>query len=544
MARRDRSRRDADRPPRTVRTSRATQPTADSPSPAPRWWSGAGDCRRDRAGRWPRLPSAADRRDDGRCIIDQGMTHHSLSRYQNRINPGRPLSARRHCPADPSRRRNAATSGSNSKPAAQSRVSPERPARSRICAARTRSTSGESSSRPARNGAVRSLIAPTAAMPIASDARSAQATAGRSLPSVAASATICGEGVSPAASAAASASPPGSAAPTDPRGWRTARGIRFQTAHDHPLDRRIDVGPCARRRRRRRVSRRARAIRRAAWRNAAIAGEHLEQHEAQRVDVAARPSTALPASCSGAMYAGVPGDVVVARSAPRSRQTEVGDLARRRGRPASRSPASSRGAARPCRALPQGRHRAAAPTPRPCLRQPPDAAQQRRQILAVHVLHRQELLAVDLAEVVKRGRRSGARPAARCALRCGIAPAPPGRARRRSRQELQRHRLPERQVVGAIDLAHSPAAEQPDDAVTTGEDGARGSGRAVWRRQRCGRTAAGARDGGHRRRRQPCPARRARVDRVGHRTGADGTTHVRTRYFVTLTRMFAYAVTL
>ena len=35
-------------------------------------------------------------RDVGRCIIDQGMTHHSLSRYQNRINPGRPLSACRH----------------------------------------------------------------------------------------------------------------------------------------------------------------------------------------------------------------------------------------------------------------------------------------------------------------------------------------------------------------------------------------------------------------------------------------------------------------
>jgi hypothetical protein len=174
--------------------------------------------------RW-RLPSRSSRTmapasvgggstDVGRCIIDQGVTHHSLSRYQNLINPRRPLSARRHCPADPSRRRNAATSGSNSKPAAQSRVAPERPARPRICAARTRRTSGDSSSRPARNGALRSLIAPTAAMPIARDARSAQATTGRSLPSVAASATICGEGVSPAARAAASASPPGSAAPT------------------------------------------------------------------------------------------------------------------------------------------------------------------------------------------------------------------------------------------------------------------------------------------------------------------------------------------
>ena len=53
--------------------------------------------------------------------------------------------------------------------------------------------------------------------------------------------------------------------------------------------------------------------------------------------------------------------------------------------------------------------------------------------------------------------------------------------RRRCRQELQGDRLPERQVIGAIHLAHSTAAEEPDDAVTTGEDGARGSGRAVWR---------------------------------------------------------------
>jgi len=32
-------------------------------------------------------------------------------------------------------------------------------------------------------------------------------------------------------------------------------------------------------------------------------------------------------------------------------------------------------------------------------------------------------------------------------------------------QELQRHGLPELQVVGAVDLARSAAAKQPDDAV-------------------------------------------------------------------------------
>jgi hypothetical protein len=42
-----------------------------------------------------------------------------------------------------------------------------------------------------------------------------------------------------------------------------------------------------------------------------------------------------------------------------------------------------------------------------------------------------------------------------------------------SRQELQRDRLAQLQVVGAIHLAHSPAAEQTDDPVALGEHHAR-----------------------------------------------------------------------
>ena len=53
-----------------------------------------------------------------------------------------------------------------------------------------------------------------------------------------------------------------------------------------------------------------------------------------------------------------------------------------------------------------------------------------------------------------------------------------GVARERRGQELQRDRLPELQVVGAIDLAHAALAESRDDAVPLAEHGARGrSGR-------------------------------------------------------------------
>ena len=47
--------------------------------------------------------------------------------------------------------------------------------------------------------------------------------------------------------------------------------------------------------------------------------------------------------------------------------------------------------------------------------------------------------------------------------------APDGIVGERAGQELQRDRRPELEVVGAVDLAHAAAAEQPDDAVAAGE---------------------------------------------------------------------------
>ena len=108
---------------------------------------------------------------------------------------------------------------------------------------------------------------------------------------------------------------------------------------------------------------------------------------------------------------------------------------------------------------------------RAVLREAADAAEQRREILAVHVLHRQERVAVDLADVVDaadvRVRHLARHPHFGVELR-----QPRGIAIDVRRQELQRDRLTELQIVGAVDLAHAAAAEAADDAVAAAEEGA------------------------------------------------------------------------
>ena len=103
------------------------------------------------------------------------------------------------------------------------------------------------------------------------------------------------------------------------------------------------------------------------------------------------------------------------------------------------------------------------------LGQPADAAQQRRQVLAVHVLHREEQLAVDLADVVDAA-DVRVRHLPRGAHLVVELREPRRIVRERRRQELQRDRLAEPQVVGAIDLAHAAAPEQADDAIAAVED--------------------------------------------------------------------------
>ena len=94
------------------------------------------------------------------------------------------------------------------------------------------------------------------------------------------------------------------------------------------------------------------------------------------------------------------------------------------------------------------------------------------EVLAVDVLHREERAGRRPRRCRRRGRRSGARPGARCALRCGSCVEARRVVGDVGGQELQRDRLAELQVVGAVDLAHAAAAEQADDAVAAGEQGA------------------------------------------------------------------------
>ncbi len=122
-------------------------------------------------------------------------------------------------------------------------------------------------------------------------------------------------------------------------------------------------------------------------------------------------------------------------------------------------------------------------------RQPADASQQRREIFAVHVLHRHERTAVPLGDVMNpadirmRDLAGCARLVAQARRQGGVVAA----------QEFQRNGLAEREIVGAINLAHTAATEQADDAVARRQEGARRE-RAVidpaagsLRTLRCGR---------------------------------------------------------
>ena len=89
---------------------------------------------------------------------------------------------------------------------------------------------------------------------------------------------------------------------------------------------------------------------------------------------------------------------------------------------------------------------------------PADAPQERGEVLAVDELHGEEVLPVDLADVVDAA-DVGMRDLARDA-HLGVEALEPRRdpRARLAREELQRDRLAELQVVGAVDLAHAAAA--------------------------------------------------------------------------------------
>ncbi len=114
------------------------------------------------------------------------------------------------------------------------------------------------------------------------------------------------------------------------------------------------------------------------------------------------------------------------------------------------------------------------------LRNASDAAEQRAEILAVHVLHRQEAAAIGVAEVVQADDVLVGHLARHTQLVVKLR-EPAVVAGYPGRQEFQRDRLVERQVVGAIHFSHAAASEQGDKAVAAGDNRAwREGGRCLW----------------------------------------------------------------
>ena len=87
------------------------------------------------------------------------------------------------------------------------------------------------------------------------------------------------------------------------------------------------------------------------------------------------------------------------------------------------------------------------------------------EIFAVDVLHRQEAAAVGLAEIVEaadilvRHLAGDAQLVVELRRRCRVA-------RRALGEEFQSDRMVEREILGAVHLAHAAFAEQRDEAVS------------------------------------------------------------------------------
>ncbi len=105
-------------------------------------------------------------------------------------------------------------------------------------------------------------------------------------------------------------------------------------------------------------------------------------------------------------------------------------------------------------------------------RQATDAPQQRGKVFPVHVLHRQEHVAIGFADVVHTTHVGMADLS--CDADLGAEPRQPiGVGGDKVGQELQRDGLAKGEILGAIDLAHAAASEQADDLVPAGQHDAR-----------------------------------------------------------------------
>lgn len=104
-------------------------------------------------------------------------------------------------------------------------------------------------------------------------------------------------------------------------------------------------------------------------------------------------------------------------------------------------------------------------------RQPTDATQQRCQVFAVNILHREERHAIPLADIVDPA-NVGVRYLAgdpNLGMKARQRGAIPGQG---VGQELQCYRLLQLIVEGAIDFAHAATAGQAQNAITAGDQSA------------------------------------------------------------------------
>ncbi len=254
----------------------------------------------------------------------------------------------------------------------------------------------------------------------------------------------------------------------DVRGRRPPPRLLLEAAQDRPLDRRVEPGHERRRLDRPLVAVLARVLRERLALEGAPARVELVEHEAERVDVAADRDLA-PLQLLRRHVAGRPrAHVVVAQRLGEAGQAEVGDA-----HVALAVEHHVRGLEVPVQhALLVRRGEARAELPRDLerlvRRQPPDPAQQRGEVLAVHELHRDEEVALRLGHVVDAA-HGRVRHVARDAHLAVEAREPLAVAVEAVRQELERDRLLELEVVGAVDLAHPAAAQQADDPVAPGE---------------------------------------------------------------------------
>ena len=240
----------------------------------------------------------------------------------------------------------------------------------------------------------------------------------------------------------------------------------IETAHDRPLDGRIEIADDRRWRRDLDLLASGDQLRDVPRFDRAPAGEHLVEHEAERVQVAARRDF-LPREL---FRRHVRGRSRTQEFARRAREAEIGDADPagavehdvRRLEVAVDDAAVVRGG--------EARADLARQLDRAVLRKAADATEQRREILAVDVLHRQERVAFELADVVHAA-HVGMRDLPRHADFRMELRQPRRIAIERLGEELQRDRLAELQIVGPIHLAHTAPTEAPDDPVAAVEDG-------------------------------------------------------------------------